>query len=79
MLRERTSEELKGMLATLKHELFDLRIMHTTSQLKTRTRCALPAEHRPGADGDDPSGRRQAWREEKWLTKSATRERCWAS
>lgn len=33
-LRERTAEELTGLLATLKHEIFDLRIMHTTSQLK---------------------------------------------
>ena len=33
-LRERTGEELKGLLAQLKHEVFELRIMHTTSQLK---------------------------------------------
>ena len=40
-LRDRTSEELKGMLSTLKHEIFELRIMHTTSQLKdTNKMCS---------------------------------------
>ncbi len=34
LLRERTLEELKGLLAQLKRENFELRIMATTSQLK---------------------------------------------
>ncbi len=45
MLRERTSEELKGMLATLKHELFDLRIMHTTSQLKDTNKMRVTRQN----------------------------------
>ncbi|MBU1536321.1 50S ribosomal protein L29 [Myxococcota bacterium] len=37
-LKERNREELQGLLVQLKRELFDLRIMQATSQLKNNNK-----------------------------------------
>ncbi|MBU1220588.1 50S ribosomal protein L29 [Myxococcota bacterium] len=39
-LRQRSLEELRGLLAELKKEKFDLRIMAATSQLKDNNKIA---------------------------------------
>ncbi|MBN2723654.1 MAG: 50S ribosomal protein L29 [Deltaproteobacteria bacterium] len=39
-LKERSADELRGLLAELKKEMFDLRIMAATSQLKDTNRIA---------------------------------------